>query len=129
MNTFLKLSTTSLILLYTSFTFASDNNKRPDHFKGLQPTSINEAQQTLTDYHKKLAQLTEKPHLALEDLGDIHIMTYTLENQLAYLMKDLKQTAAALEKLHQLSETTETEKARAQAIIYLKRGSAWGQAF
>lgn len=120
-----KLICTSSLLIFSTFCFSSDKSERIDHFKGIVPASVNEAQQILTDYNKKLAKLIKKEKLDMKDMGEIHMLTYTLENQLGYMMEDLKKVADELEKLHLLSESTEAKKAQAQAVIYLKNSKAY----
>ena len=119
MKTLLKcLTLTGLILM--SSNLMADDNERVRHFKGITASSAVEAQSLLAEYNAKLAVIASKEKLEMTDMAEIHMLTYTLENQLDYLEDDLERVAEQLEVLHKLSETAQAERAKAQADVYLK---------
>lgn len=124
MKTVTKLAAVVFLLCSTQ-SFASDEDERVEHFKGIVPGNVVEAQSIFAEYNAKLAVIANKEKLDMSDMGEIHMLTYTLENQLAYLIKDLKRVADELEELHQLSESPKTDKAHAQAAHYLKEAQVY----
>ena len=124
MKTLLKsLTLTGLVLMSSSV--MADDDERVKHFKGKTASSAVEAQSILTEYNDKLAVIASKDKLETEDVAEIHMLTYTLENQLEYLEEDLERVAEQLEVLHKLSETAQVERAKAQAHVYLKNAKPY----
>ncbi len=124
MKTLLKsLTVTGLVLM--SSNMMADDNERVRHFKGITASSVVEAQSILAEFNAKLAVIASKDRLEMTDLAEIHMLTYTLENQLEYLEDDLERVAEQLEVLHKLSETAQVERAKAQADVYLKNAKPY----
>ncbi len=106
--------------LLTLSTTIADDKDRVDHFKGIEASSVHEARELLKTYNDKLRALQNKETMVVTDLGEIHLMTYTLENQIAYLVADLKKMADSLEELHLTSETGDIAKTAEKLDSYLK---------
>lgn len=106
------------LVVVTSITIADDD--RVDHFEGKKATSVAQAHMLLKTYNDKLQALKEKETLAATDLGEIHLATYTLENQIAYLIADLQKMAESLEELHLTSETGDISKTEDKLDKYLE---------
>lgn len=119
MKTITALTLSLTTLLVSQFATAGDS-ERARHFKGITPTSVENAQEIIAEYNGKIAELTSKGKMEITDLGSIHMYTYTLENAVAYLREDLTKLADTLETLHLLSESTDIAKAQAQGKTYLK---------
>ena len=118
-------SLTLIGLVLMSRNVMADDNERVKHFKGITAGSAVEAQSILTEYNSKLAVIASKDKLDMTDVAEIHMLTYTLENQLEYLEEDLERVAEQLEVLHKLSETAQVERAKAQADVYLKNAKPY----
>ena len=106
-------------LLIVSANLTASDEERVDHFKGIEAKSVAEAKALLKTYNDKLRALQQKTEMVATDLGEIHLMTYTLENQIAYLIADLQKTAASLEGLHLTSETGDIAKTAEKLDDYL----------
>jgi hypothetical protein len=57
----------------------------------------------------------------------VHELTYTLENALQRLQKDLVKVAADLEEVHQASEKLEADKIQSFGKKYLAQGELFTQ--
>ncbi len=124
MKTLLKrLTLTGLVLM--SSNVMADDTERVKHFKGITASSAMEARSILADYNGKLAVIASKDKLEMTDVAEIHMLTYTLENQLEYLEDDLERVAEQLEVLHKLSETAQVDRAKAQANVYLRNAKPY----
>ena len=107
-------------LLIVSANVTASDDERVDHFKGIEAKSVAEAKELLKTYNDKLRLLQDKKELAATDLGEIHLITYTLENQIAHLIADLQKMADSLEELHLTSETGDISKTSDKLDSYLK---------
>lgn len=114
----IKQTLATILFVVVSGTLMADED-RVDHFKGKEATSVKEAKMLLKTYNDKLRALQNKEKIDGADLGEIHIMTYTLENQIAYLIADLSVLAEMLEELHLTSETGDVAKTEEKLNKYL----------
>lgn len=112
----------SLITLIGSLFFTSAialaDDDRPDHFKGLPANTLEQALANLNAYNEKLqAALTGE--LGAETMGEIHVLSYTLENALLKIEKEVDELKDTLEEVHQASEHMKTDKVKQQGNKYL----------
>lgn len=115
------LKTFLLILAITTLGFAvnSTAEERIDHFEGKPSETLEEAVKNFSEYNKKLSSILEKEKLTNQDMVKIHQLTYTLENALAKINKEMDELAVTLEELHLASEKVDNEKVRNKGISYL----------
>jgi len=107
----------TLGLVFANTSFADE--ERVQHFKGLSSPDLATAVANFSEYNTLLeAKLASK--LTDEDLAEIHILTYTLENALEKINEDLKELADTLEEVHIASETFDREKLAKNAKVYLQ---------
>lgn len=92
---------------------------RPDHFRGEPSPTLDRAIANLSAYNSKLEIVLAQDELSPTDLGQVHQLTYTLENALAKLRAELSDLAAVLEEIHVASETGDTETVSTRGRIYL----------
>lgn len=102
------------------FSVSAHATDRPDHFKGKQASNWSEAQQNLNEYNQRLADLLAKDTLTPQDLAQVHELTYTLENALERMEKEISTSAEILEKVHVASETNQPKTVKTQGDNYLK---------
>lgn len=88
-------------LLVTSAANADDDN---NHFPSLKAPDLKTALCNLQSYNKKLSDITSKTQLTTVDMVKVHELTYTLENAILRMQKDLINIAANLEEVHLASE-------------------------
>ena len=119
-NIMLILRTSALItasLLLSAPAFADD---RPDHFKGEASATLGEAMSHFAEYNRKLAALLAKGELAPQDMHEIHVLTYTLENALEKIDDSVDTLKDTLEDVHKGSEHADPEKVKKQGKAYLQ---------
>lgn len=103
---------------FSSISFASD---RPDHFQGKPSATVEQAVVNLKEYNAKLAILVNKDKLSLQELGQVHQITYTLERALEKLREEHEQVGELLEKVHVASEASNVGVVKNSGREYLKR--------
>lgn len=97
--------------------------ERPDHFKGLEPETIEQAVQNFSEYNRRLDALLTGEGLSPADLSKVHEMTYTLENALAFINEELGQLAVSLEEVHIASEEAGADEVKAKGQSYLGKAT------
>lgn len=104
-------------LAFAGTSFADDD--RTKHFKGLPAPDLATAVANFSEYNTRLeAKLASK--LTDEDLAEIHMLTYTLENALEKIEDELEELAETLEEVHVASETFDREKLKKNGDVYLQ---------
>ncbi|GAA4406706.1 DUF6746 family protein [Quisquiliibacterium transsilvanicum] len=88
------------------------------HFKGKPSATLPDAVRNLSESNARLERLLKGP---VDDvaIAEIHQLTYTMENGLEKLRKELDTLAETLEHLHKASEKMEREKVLRHGADYL----------
>jgi DNA repair ATPase RecN len=94
---------------------------RPDHYQAKQAETVEQALANLHEYNAKLASLMEKESLTPEELNQVHLLTYTLENALEKLRDEHEKLAEVLEEVHQASESADADEVQRSGRDYLER--------
>lgn len=115
---FSTLALTSALFL-ADVGIAQEALQRPDHFKGLEAPTLEVAVANLSSYNQKLKQRLESD-MTTNDMVAIHELTYTLENALETISKELKNIAELLEEVHVASETFDAKTAKSSGTSYLQ---------
>ena len=79
-------------------------DEKYSHFPSLKAPTTNVALCNLAAYNEKLQIIVNKEKLTPEDMVKVHELTYTLENAIIRLQKDLVTIAIDLENVHKASE-------------------------
>ena len=108
----------TLGMAFTAASYASD--ARVEHFKGHASPDLSTAVANLAEYNKQLQVMVDSA-LSDEDMAEIHMLTYTLENALERINLELEEIAEALEEVHLASETLDRERLTGNAAIYLDK--------
>lgn len=115
---------TLLLAILTTGLLAStvhaEEQARPEHFEGQSSETLSEAVSHLSEYNSRLSALLSQQELSDEDLAIVHELTYTLENALARLDKEVDAMAASLEEVHLGSESADRERVRENGQAYLE---------
>lgn len=93
--------------------------ERVDHFEGESAETLEQAVANLSEYNARLADLVDNGELSDADHARIHELTYTLENALARIRKEVEVMANDLEAIHVASEQRATEVVTDKALAYL----------
>ena len=92
---------------------------QPQHFQGKPAETDKQARKNLKEYNGKLKALLDKEKLSASDLGEIHRISYTLENAIAQLDPEGKRIAEYLEEVHLASERADRDTVRKKGQAYL----------
>ncbi|WP_068586471.1 DUF6746 family protein [Thiomicrospira sp. WB1] len=101
--------------LMAGMAWASDD----EHFEGLKPATYAQAQAYLREYNAKLAALAEDGTINPAEMGEIHQLTYTLENSLERMEEEMERIEEVLERVHQGSEHGEYDAVLKHTHDYL----------
>ena len=96
-----------------------DHGDKPQHFQGKPAETDEQARRNLREYNAKLKALLDKDKLSGSDLGEIHRISYTLENALAQLDPEVEWIAEYLEEVHLASERADRDTVRKKGRAYL----------
>ena len=91
--------------------------ERPDHFSGKPADTLVEALVNFNEGNAILRKLLTG-EVSPEDLGEIHQLSYTLENALGKINEEYKTLAILLEQIHLGSETGKTVAVKGNAKAY-----------
>jgi len=89
------------------------------HFKGLPAETLEQAVKNFSEANTRLEALLAKEQLVSEEIGEIHSLTYTLENALQKINADFRALEEVLEEVHVASERMEVETIRDKGRVYL----------
>lgn len=92
---------------------------RPEHFKGLPADTLVQAVANFSQYNRELEIFIQQDNLTPQDMHEVHMLTYTLENALAKIQAELIALAEPLEAVHLASERAEPETVKTQGRVYL----------
>lgn len=91
-----------------------------NHFPSLNAPDTKVALCNLAKFNEKLLAITNKSTLTSEDMVKVHELTYTLENAVIRLKRDLETIAFDLEKVHKASERLDQKVVKDSGEKYLK---------
>ncbi|WP_373053509.1 DUF6746 family protein [Thioalkalivibrio sp.] len=94
---------------------------RPDHFQGKPSETVEEALAVLNEHNPRLEVLLAKDTLTPQEVGDVHQLTYTLENALETIANEHERVAELLEEVHLASEANDADTVRRSGREYLER--------
>ncbi|MFC7160177.1 DUF6746 family protein [Pseudidiomarina halophila] len=105
--------------LFTTTTVMAEQDERYEHYKGQPAKTLDQALFNLANYNEKMAELIKDGELSAEDMANIHQLSYTLENALQKLDKEVDTLQEVLEEVHLASETMDYETVKNQGKVYL----------
>ncbi|WP_346796621.1 DUF6746 family protein [Halomonas sp. Bachu 37] len=97
-----------------------DDHARDDHFKGKPSETLEEAVENFSEGNQQLAELLAADELSNEQMGELHMLTYTLENALRKIDEEVDAMAVSLEEVHLGSETLDQERVATNGSDYLE---------
>lgn len=110
MKSTIKLMLVGGLLSLSSLSFASEGESK--HFKGEKVENLAQAVKVFSEQNKKFAAMIADNNVDLQEMGQIHQMTYSMENALRKIKAEVEAMEHLLEEVHEGSE-----KAGNQAII------------
>lgn len=94
-------------------------NQPVKHYKGEPSETLMQAVANFSEYNQKLKAIL-KQDLTQENMGQIHQLSYTLENAIAKMKEEINTMADNLEAVHIASETMDTETTKTKGKAYLE---------
>ena len=110
-----------LILLLTCASLATTPfafSDEVEHFKGEPSKSLEQAVNNFSEYNSKLEQVLDG-ELTPEAMGEVHELTYTLENALGRINAEFDALAATLETIHVASEHADPDTVKINGEKFL----------
>lgn len=98
---------------------AHESGDRAQHFQGKPAETLAEARGNLAEANGELRQILAGDELSAKDMARIHELSYTMENAVRRLRRELGQAAVALKAVHLASESMDRETLRERAPDYL----------
>lgn len=106
-----------LLALLPFCTLADD--ERVEHFQGKPAETLEEAVAHLNEGNVQLRALLAG-EITEQDMADIHELSYTLENAVGRLQRELKALGVVLEDVHLASEALDKDTVAASGRDYLE---------
>ncbi len=95
-------------------------DERVTHYEAKPSETLDEAVTNFSEYNRLLADVLKKEQLSVDDLEQIHQLTYTLEIALAKINEEMAGLPETLERLHLSSEAHNADEARGVGETYLE---------
>ena len=114
-----KIITTACTLLTLTVSSVQAEEKY-SHFPSLASPNTSVALCNLAKFNPKLQGIVNKEAITAEEMVKIHELTYTLENAVMRLQKDLQAIAIDLEKVHKASERMDDNTIKSAGKRYLE---------
>lgn len=100
MNKYLLITSAFLLQAFSN----AHAGEKYNHFPSLDAPNSSVALCNLAKFNQNLQAITKKAEISPEDMVKVHELTYTLENAVIRLQKELDTIAVDLEKVHKASE-------------------------
>lgn len=123
MKLFTQLAVSGLALVSLSIAAAPLSEERPEHFEGKSSETLEQAMGNLAEYNAKLRDMLAGGELTPKQMGDIHQLTYTLEEALAKLKDEVEALQEQVETVHLGSEQMKFEEVRQTGQDYLDKAA------
>ncbi|CAM4100896.1 DUF6746 domain-containing protein [Vreelandella rituensis] len=110
-------------LISSGVAMANDHEEahdRAEHFEGKPAETMEEAVANFSEGNQQLAEMLASDELTNEQMGELHMLTYTLENALLKIDEEVKSMAVSLEEVHLGSETLDQERVATNGVDYLE---------
>lgn len=117
-NTF-KLIMVGGLLTLSGLGFASEDEYK--HFKGEKTENLAQAVKVFSEQNKKFAAMIQDGTVDLKEMGQIHQMTYSMENALKKIKDEVDNMEELLENVHKASEHGGTKTVIKDGGKYLEK--------
>ena len=117
-STLLTLAAIGLIWPIASPAPAGD---APRHYEAVPSDTLAAAMDNFVTYNRQLRDVLAREPFGVEDMEEVHELTYTLEVALARINAELGALPVLLEDVHLSSEGDDAAALRAAAALYLEQ--------
>ncbi len=91
------------------------------HYEALPSETLAEALDNFVTYNRKMEEVLAREPLTVDDMEEVHELTYTIEVALAKINEELGDLPVVLEEVHLASEGDRPERLRGAAGVYLEQ--------
>ncbi|MDX1706853.1 DUF6746 family protein [Pseudidiomarina sp.] len=123
MKFFTQLAISGLVAASFSVAAAPLSEDRPDHFEGKSSETLEQAMSNLAEYNAKLHDMLASGDLTPKQMGEIHQLTYTLEEALAKLKDEVETMQEQVETVHLGSEKMSYDEVKETGKAYLNKAA------
>lgn len=117
----------ALVFFLSVFSVLVAADEKYDHFPALESPDLKTALCNLKVYNEKLYKITSKEKLDSLDMVKIHELTYTIENSIQRIQKELTQLATELEEVHLASEKLDAKAIQENGDKFLQGSSLFSE--
>ncbi|PCF95505.1 DUF6746 family protein [Vreelandella nigrificans] len=108
-----------LASLLSSGMVVADEHDRYEHFEGKPSETLAEAVTNFSEGNQRLAELIAADSISDEQMNEIHMLSYTIENALQKIDEEVDAMAILLEEVHLGSETLDQARVLTNGQEYL----------
>ncbi|WP_211224476.1 DUF6746 family protein [Marinimicrobium agarilyticum] len=108
-----------ILPLLATLSLSVQADDRLDHYKGKPADTLEQALANFAEGNRELRQLLEG-EVSNADLARVHQLSYTLENALGKMNKEMRVLAMLLEQVHLASETAKAETVQGSGRAYFE---------
>lgn len=105
------------LLVVSGVTVASEDR----HFKGEKVETLEQAVEQFSIHNKKFASMLADGTIDMKEMGEIHMLTYSMENAMKKIKQEVHAMEELLEEVHEASEHGETKKVMDNGKRYLEK--------
>ena len=122
MKTYLAtLAASGLIVLSMALPAAAGDEVK--HYAPEPSETLAEAVENFVTYNLRMQEVLSRDPLTVQDMEEVHELTYTLETALAKINEDLGALPVVLEEVHLASEGDNPARLRGAAEVYLEQAT------
>lgn len=108
-----------MLPLLAALSWSVQAEDRLEHYQGKSAETLEQAVVNFVEGNRELRELLEG-EVSSADLARVHELSYTLENALGKMNKEMKVLAMLLEQVHLASETAKTETVQGSGWAYFE---------
>lgn len=120
MTTTLKLMTAAAAVALAG-AVAGIAEERVSHYEPETSETLAQAMDNFVTYNRRMEEIIARDPLTVDDMEEVHELTYTLEVALARINEELGALPTVLEEVHLSSEGDNPARLRGVAEVYLEQ--------
>lgn len=117
----MQLTTFALVVCLVATSAFALADDRPEHYSGEKVETLEGALENLREYSGRLASIVQGDDFGADRLQSVHEITYSLENALERIEKELEQLAETLESVHIASEHGDTDTVSRDTAVFIEK--------
>lgn len=110
---------TAGVCMVANAAISGSQEAEPAHYNAQTSETLEQAWTNFMVYTQKINSVLERDDLSVEDMEEVHEITYTVEVALAKLLEELSSLPADLETLHLASEGDDVDAFLEAAKAYM----------